>query len=337
MPRVFVYEHVTAIGLGREPESPYRSLFLEGRAMRDAVTADFAAVPGVEVLSFPDDVPESAHIPTFRELAVRAEWSLIIAPETGCELERLAREVISVGGRLLGPSPDAIALTADKLRLADHWQANGVPTPRTENISPLAGEVGEPKSSRVREIPYPLVVKRRDGAGSDSTFLVSSPNEFVEAINSCPGPMIAQEYIPGRAASVAFLIGPDHIIPLLPAFQLISTDGRFRYEGGALPIEPGLAERTIEVGTQAIQCVPGSFGYVGFDLILGESADVAIEINPRLTTSYVGLRALAETNLAAVLLDVCDGRGGTLHWQGGRVRLDPAGAVVRDPAISFWA
>jgi tyramine---L-glutamate ligase len=321
MTRVFVYEHVTAVGLGREPDSPYRSLFVEGRAMRDAVAADFAALPGVEVLNFPDDLPAVEHLSAFHQLSSQADWSLVIAPETGGELERLAREVIAVGGRLLGPSPEAIAFTADKLRLAEHWRVCGVPTP------PDFCGTGR----------WPVVVKPRDGAGSDSTFLVSTPIELAAAIAACSGPMIAQEFVPGRATSVAFLIGPNRTVPLLPAFQVLSTDGRFRYEGGALPIKPTLAERAVALGRNAVRCVPGLFGYVGVDLILGDAEDVAVEINPRLTTSYVGLRALAESSLAGLMLDVCDGGERPPVWRPGRVRLDPAGGTRREVTISFWA
>jgi hypothetical protein len=46
-------------------------------------------------------------------------------------------------------------------------------------------------------------------------------------------------------------------------------------------------------------------------LVLGEpedgSGDVAIEINPRLTTSYLGLRQLARFNFAAMLLAIATG------------------------------
>ena len=51
MTTVFVYEDVTATGAGGDLESPPApSLLAEGRAMRDAVAADFAAVPGVRVV-----------------------------------------------------------------------------------------------------------------------------------------------------------------------------------------------------------------------------------------------------------------------------------------------
>jgi predicted ATP-grasp superfamily ATP-dependent carboligase len=60
-----------------------------------------------------------------------------------------------------------------------------------------------------------------------------------------------------------------------------------------------------------VGALPGAFGYLGVDLVLGESADGAddfvIEINPRLTTSYIGLRAAVEENLAAAMLDIAEG------------------------------
>jgi len=44
-------------------------------------------------------------------------------------------------------------------------------------------------------------------------------------------------------------------------------------------------------------------GYVGVDLVLSANAAFVVDINPRLTTSYVGLRKVAHFNLAEALLD----------------------------------
>ena len=56
------------------------------------------------------------------------------------------------------------------------------------------------------------------------------------------------------------------------------------------------------MGKQALPALPPATGYVGVDLVLGRdpngSEDYVIEVNPRLTTSYVGLRAAAKSNLA---------------------------------------
>ena len=85
----------------------------------------------------------------------------------------------------------------------------------------------------------------------------------------------------------------------------------FFYKGGSLPIELELAKRAIELGRRALIVTHGRRGYVGLDLVLGEatdgSQDYVIEVNPRITTSYLGLRQASKTNLAQAMLDVADG------------------------------
>jgi predicted ATP-grasp superfamily ATP-dependent carboligase len=68
------------------------------------------------------------------------------------------------------------------------------------------------------------------------------------------------------------------------------------------------------------------------DLVLGEAADGSqdqvIEMNPRLTTSYVGLRHLTATNLAEALLRLAAGeRIAPPDWHPGVVRFWPDGTV----------
>ena len=176
--------------------------------------------------------------------------------------------------------------------------------------------------------------KPRDGAGSTDTFLIRDRFELASALaaGAPPQPMILQEFVPGRAASIAFLCGPRETSPLMPTFQLLSEDGRFKYAGGELPIPPDLAARAVSLGKRAVACVPGLLGYVGVDLVLGDAPDgsrnFAIEINPRLTTSYIGLRALADFNIAEAMLRVATGEeAGELRWKPGRVRFGPDGAV----------
>jgi predicted ATP-grasp superfamily ATP-dependent carboligase len=130
------------------------------------------------------------------------------------------------------------------------------------------------------------------------------------------------------AASVAFLIGVSKIVALPGTEQRLSRDGSFRYLGGLLPLTPDMSRRAERIARQAIDAVPGLFGYVGVDLVLGDDGrDWAIEINPRLTTSYVGLRALAETNLAEVMLRLAEGgEPPALRWRAGPVEFSPDGS-----------
>src|SRR5437773_231135 len=114
--RVFVYEYFTATGIGREPGSPEHGIYLEGRAMRDAVAEDFRRIPGVEVI-----------VSTGREVPPKPCWCLVIAPETDGYLAAAAEKAVRAGHAFLGPSVEAISLTSDKLRLAEHWRAHGIP------------------------------------------------------------------------------------------------------------------------------------------------------------------------------------------------------------------
>ena len=325
--RIFVYEHITAHGLARDPGSPKHSLFVEGRAMFHAIRDDFAAIPGVEVLT---GTPEE-----FPRLAASADWSVVIAPETDGVLLKLASEVERVGGRLLGPSPAAIALTSDKFALYQHWQRRGVPTPATVLVpDPPPG--------------WPCVVKRRDGAGSEGMKLVESAAEY----RTLSGSIIAQPFCAGTPASIVFLVGGSESIPLPATFQCISADGQFRYGGGLIPISPALQVRAEMLALRALEQIPGLLGYVGVDLLLGEAADgtedSAIEINPRLTTSYVGVRASQEVNLAEMMLDLASRRrepteSGSeqrlrrLPPPARRVAFSASGNIRVDPYYDFWA
>jgi tyramine---L-glutamate ligase len=233
------------------------------------------------------------------------EIAVVIAPET----DRILEDEVAAFRRwhaVVASSAEALALTRDKLALARHWQRHGVPTPFTTPAK-----------------DWPLVVKPRDGAGSGDTFLIQNDSAIEQAEN-----VIAQDFIQGRPASIAFLMGPNHTIPLIPTFQHLSGDGRFHYLGGELPIPADLAERAVTLGRKAVACVPGLVGYVGVDLILGDAGDHAIEINPRLTTSYIGLRELADFNLAAAMLKVFRGEPpGEMAWKTGKVTFLADGQV----------
>jgi tyramine---L-glutamate ligase len=321
---VFIYEYLTARGLGRAAGSPDHSMYLEGRAMRDAVVEDFKGIPEIDVFAFPDEAAPVTQ-EYFTEMCRASEWTLVIAPAFDDCLARYAESVERAGGRLLGPSLDAIRLTSDKLSLSSHWRQHDIPTPATTEREPTACEA------------FPVVWKPRDGAGSTMTFLLTSARDVVRAqavvaADDYLGPMILQEFIPGHAASIAFLCGPTGNVPLLPASQLISDDGRFAYLGGEVPLPRDLANRALRLGQRAVDCVAGLMGYIGVDLVLGQAEngmqDYAIEINPRLTTSYVGLRELAEFNMAEAMLQVATNTLSVpLHWKSERIRFGSTGSI----------
>jgi predicted ATP-grasp superfamily ATP-dependent carboligase len=311
--RVFVYEYFCCGGW----DGGAAGLRAEGRTMLAAALADFARLPGVEAATLlapgaaawaPAGV--AVHVTSsageeaaFHRLAAAADWTLAVAPECGGVLAERCRWAEEAGGRLLGPSAAAVRLAADKAALADRLLSRGVPTP------PCRPVASAPHS-------FPAVCKPRDGAGSQATFLVSDESDLKSAIHQAraegwAGELVVQPYVPGEAASVALLIGPGRRLALPAAAQELSADGRFRYLGGRLPLPAGRDVRAARLAARAVDAVEGLFGHVGVDVALGAAADgsgdAVIEINPRLTTSYVGLRRLARFNLAGALLAVAGG------------------------------
>lgn len=281
--------------------------------MLHAIAIDFAAVADVVTLSREpiQNVRCIASTPAderrlFEQLVDQCDAVLVIAPEfDGILAERSER---AAKNRLLGCLPAAVRLTADKLALAEHWTRRGVPTPPTRLAT-------EPSTE------FPVVLKPRDGAGSQGVRLVRGPEDWSPAANT-----LVQPYVAGRACSACFLIGPGGVTPLRAGEQTLSPD--FVYQGGRLPLSGDEERRAIALGRAALEGIDGLAGFVGVDLVLGER-DVAIEINPRLTTSYIGLRALCRDNLAAAWLDVLGGKTPTLSWRDGAVTFLADGRIVR--------
>jgi predicted ATP-grasp superfamily ATP-dependent carboligase len=305
--------------------------------MLAAAVEDLRRVPGVQVLTLLDEqrrgegpwpdvavtrVPPGGEPDAFRAAAADADFALVIAPEFRRLLEERCRWAEEAGCRLLGPTPDAVALTADKLALALHLDRAGVPTPAT-----IPGENALPRFAP------PYVLKPRYGAGSQDLFVLGGQPTVSEVFGVLAGldEMVIQPLVPGLAASVAFLIGPRRTHHLPTTEQFVSVAGNFHYLGGKAPLPKPLAERALRVARQAVAAVRGLAGYVGVDVVLGNDADVAIEINPRLTTSYVGLRALTNDNLMDLLLRLVRGESvAKPRWRAGAVRWTADGHVTTD-------
>ena len=351
--RILVYEFVTGggwytVGSG-ESFSP--SLLAEGAAMAQALVADLSRIDGITVDALRDSRLAQVDFPaaTMHEigstadeqaalarLSAMADGVILIAPEFAGHLARRAKLVEQAGGRLLGPSSKLVALAADKHALAAHLAAHAVPVPYGVHLS-----CGAPLP---RDFPYPAVLKPRDGAGSLGVERITqwfefsrTPGNDTHGMRSTGGWRLEQ-FCPGLPASVACLCGPGECLDLAPCRQALASDGRFTYLGGSAPLSGNIAERARKLAGRAVRSLGQAIGYIGVDLILGADEagreDFVIEINPRFTTSYVGLRRLAEGNLAEALLAIALGRRGKVGWHEGEVTFDATGRVEFRPPIS---
>src|SRR5207244_4236772 len=163
MTRIFVYEYTCAAPPASPETDGAVSLRNEGEAMLAAVLADFERVPGVEAFTIRSPSDEEA---SFRAAVRLADGSLIIAPEFDRLLETRCQWVREEGGRLLGPSPEAVRLCSDKLALFQWWKERGVPTPSTREID---------RKTRSSCGTEKVVWKPRFGAGGLHTFFGPKP------------------------------------------------------------------------------------------------------------------------------------------------------------------
>jgi predicted ATP-grasp superfamily ATP-dependent carboligase len=342
--RVLLYEHLTACASRDGGLSS--SLATEGWAMLNALCRDGLAIPGLEVHTIAGDLSRFAASIRVHPTETGPQWSdsfarildevdaaLVIAPEFDRILEELVRRVEQSGKLHLGCSSGAIAATADKLTCARLWADQGIPTPVPVPLRAPGDLLQGPTAA------FPLVLKPRDGAGSTGVRLVRTADEWEEAwtgatVEYTGRDWIATPFVAGQAASVACIVHAGGVLALPASSQRLSSDGRFRYEGGRLPLAPGLAARARKLALRTMGALEGLRGYVGVDIVLGErddgSADWAIELNPRLTTSYLGLQALCEGNLLSAIVSACTGRPlPELSWRTRGVAFSPDGAVVQ--------
>jgi tyramine---L-glutamate ligase len=336
--RILVHEFASGGGLaGRGVPA---SLGREGAAMRTALVTDLAAIPGHRIVTtvdprFPLLAPPGVEVVTLPpggaaldDLIVSADAVWLVAPETGGCLERLAARVERKGRTLLGPGAAAIRRASDKGGLPRRLARQGVRHPRTRVLG--AGEYG---ARAAAEVGYPLVVKPRRGAGCNGVCLARNARELHHALRVSRhadggGPLLLQRYVAGDAASVSLLADGRRAVALAVNAQQMRAARPFSYRGGRTPLDHPLAGQAVEAAVRTCRALPGLRGYVGVDLVLTDSEAVVIEVNPRLTTAYLGVRSAFEGNVAALALAACAGTLPAPPPAQRRVRFTAAGRIV---------
>jgi predicted ATP-grasp superfamily ATP-dependent carboligase len=315
-PVVLVHEHLTGGGVAEEAIPS--TWLAEGAAMRVALARDFAAARARVMMTLDtrlayEDGPwtierigpgSAAHV--LPALVRGADFTIAIAPETRGILGDLAATIARAGGRSLGSLPEAIGLAADKLRLSAHLMEAGIETPTSIRV--------EPRLGLPTDAVYPAVLKPIDGAGCLNTLQVDAPDDPI--VSTFPEEVgLLQPLVHGEARSASFLARPGRP-PLLLGVGLQAmtmVGGRLIYKGGTILRDDLPGDHPAR---RAVASVPGLSGLVGVDYIHDPltSDAVVIEVNPRPTTSCVGLIAsLDPGRLARAWLELAGG-GEWPHW-----------------------
>lgn len=313
-----MHEFIAGGGLAGQ-ELP-AGLLAEGYLMLQAILADFrrwGRFPTLTTLDArlsrtgaPADqvklVGPGEHAALYASLVRESQAVLIIAPETAGVLKGLTATVEQLGVQLLGSSSEAVEVAGNKLACYRRFRQAGLPTPTTRHA-----RFNERPEALVAGLRYPLVVKPVDGVGCEGVSLLNHPADWSAALArlqavTARDDFLVMEYVPGAHASVSLLVSTTGARPLTLNSQcIIVTDGGFAYRGGIIPLEHPLRERAFAVAAQAVSLIPGLRGYVGVDLVLTDQEAFVIEVNPRLTTSYVGIRQVIDLNLAEAIWQAC--------------------------------
>lgn len=333
--KIFIHEFITGGGLlGRRIP---QGLLKEGFMMLRALLLDFLRLQDHEVITTIDPqlraklcLPRRCQVVevrgdyqgTFFSLVEKAEAVLIIAPEVDGILADLTALVEGRGKLLLGSSREAVIATGDKALAYQRLSGFGLPTPETYEIP-----FREDPFPAIEHLGYPVVIKPVDGVGCQGVFVVRKREEVEPAISALkrevewasspsfsgqrPEPLkdrfLLQRYIKGVHASVSLVGNGQEALPLTLNTQEIRGRKRLRYWGGLTPFQHGLKPKAFENAQAIPSVIKGLKGYFGVDMVLTDEEAFVIEVNPRLTTSYVGVRRVVDINLASAILSASQG------------------------------
>jgi predicted ATP-grasp superfamily ATP-dependent carboligase len=321
---LLIYEHVSGGGYIKEIISA--NILSEGYAMLRSVIADFKAA-GHKVTTLLDsrltcfNPPLDAEVVPIsspkeldnklRELSSMADAVYVIAPESGHVLEKLVEKVEEAsGGTSLNCQTDAIKCVSNKMKTYVTLEKGGVKVPETVMLG--IHEKTRNIYRLTKTFEYPLIFKPLDGVSCSGLSLVKDEGSIVAAVKkvaheSTSNYFIVQELIRGTAVSICMFSTGKKALAVTLNKQFVTLeppDRESRYSGGALPILHSLKEEAFNTAQQAVKMIGGLKGYVGVDMVLTNKGPVVMEINPRLTTSYIGLREVAAFNPAQAIVDV---------------------------------
>jgi predicted ATP-grasp superfamily ATP-dependent carboligase len=119
---------------------------------------------------------------------------------------------------------------------------------------------------------------------------------------------IVQPWIEAEALSLSALFNDGQACLLSVNRQRVTRQGgRLKLEGCEVNALPDHDQRYATLVNRIAGAIPGLQGYVGIDLLKTNDSLKLLEINPRLTTSYAGLRPSLAINPAEWVVRVMPG------------------------------
>jgi tyramine---L-glutamate ligase len=276
----------------------------EGRAMLSVLKKSFERC-GYEVV-LPVDGDFAAGI---EQLAPECDMGLVIAPD---HLLSRFTMILEQHTHNLGCGFMTVALCANKVQTQKILLQHGIFVP------------GEPG-------PGKRVIKPVRGCGAQGVRLSEKdPGKGEFAEQYIDGEHLSVSIIPNRVivdACLYFKGNPPLVLAVNRQQIKIDPDGVFHYLGGETPVHPPREAEITRTARKVVEIL-GCQGYCGVDMVVADKVYV-VDVNPRITTSLVGIAACMKEEIADLLIKASKGDGpAAVHLQG-RVRFDTNGTVTR--------
>ena len=298
--RLFVTEFITGGGFANHPLPD--GLKQEGLLMLNSVLENSSRMHDIQLttcLDAPITLDQSNvevspiedstdYIQQLSTLAQISDYAWVIAPESSGVLESLVSQLSKDNIPMINCDAESIRVTGDKIKCATQLQAADIDT--ADNLSYIEAQ----------EYSNQVVIKSRFGVGCEGLKICDSGVLGLACIDDF-NRWVVQPYIEGEHLSLSLLCYAGEAKILTCNKQIFSGDKQPKLK--ACHVNAVRITNQMQILANNIaDTFPGLTGYVGVDLIKTEVAYVVIDINPRLTSSYVGLNEVLASNPAELCI-----------------------------------
>ncbi|NOT11994.1 MAG: ATP-grasp domain-containing protein [Methylococcaceae bacterium] len=306
--KILVFEYITGGGFNKQALPA--ALVAEGLLMLNGLLDGLTQIQGVDVVVMLDwrvctsinsdgmrpciITPDHQTLDELERLALQCDVVWPIAPEFDGILQKLCQRIEALRKPLLTSPAKAVALTGNKWQTFQKLTQHKIATVATQRFEDFYYQSGE------------WMIKAIDGAGCSDSYLVTDLNDFELrsgqlAVN---GQFIVQPHIHGEKTSLSCLFKAGR------GWLLSANVQKFNVKNQQYHLQEILVNVTSDVSkyqrlvVEIAMVFPDLWGYVGIDLIETADAIYVLEINPRLTTSFVAIQAALGINPCQCVLDL---------------------------------
>ena len=343
--KIFIFEFVS--GGGYNNMVIPSSLFCEGYSMLKSLIEDFSNLD-FEIYTLLDQriaflggylktknielvQGNCNYLESYKKMVLKSDACFIIAPEFSNILYKLTEIADNYEKHIYSIGLEGISIGASKMNTYKYFKQSHIPTPETYLIPTLENRLDlDFIYEKFEELNQSIIIKPEDGVGAEHVLHIDNKSQIHEYFDTKKIPIdfsrkyILQKFIDGLDMSTS-LIGIYDENQIKPYILSINTQNvlfqkgslESQYKGGITPAENSAVIKD-HLNTFLQKLNLSYFkGYFGIDFILTpKNSFQFIEINPRLTTSYLGIRNTHDTNpLKPIINPTKKEIGNLLHHQ----------------------